>query len=125
MKPARFLLLATATGLLFNASCSSDASTQGPLGEGIPVSGPANTHCNNTTPVAVDPEACMTPQVVGEGGAPADMGASGTAGSDCNATHDAEYGETLYNSEGDDDDCKYHVAWTATQIHLNEDFTIT
>jgi hypothetical protein len=26
------------------------------------------------------------------------------------------YGDTMYNAEGDDDDCKYHVAWTATPI---------
>jgi hypothetical protein len=26
------------------------------------------------------------------------------------------YGSTIYGSEGDDDDCKYHVAWSATPI---------
>ena len=27
----------------------------------------------------------------------------------------SDYGETLFNAEGDDDDCKYHVKWTATR----------
>ena len=26
------------------------------------------------------------------------------------------YGDTLYNAEGDDDDCKYHLRWTATPV---------
>ena len=27
-----------------------------------------------------------------------------------------DYGATMFNAEGDDDDCKYHVKWTATPI---------
>ena len=31
-----------------------------------------------------------------------------------------DYGETLFNAEGDDDDCKYHVTWTATAIRAGQ-----
>lgn len=37
-----------------------------------------------------------------------------------------EYGATMYNSEGDDDACKYHVAWTSPAIVENHaaNFTV-
>jgi hypothetical protein len=37
----------------------------------------------------------------------------------------ADFGATLNGSEGDDDDCKYHVKWTATCIAKNTDVTVT
>ncbi|MEI9949383.1 MAG: hypothetical protein WDO74_10470 [Pseudomonadota bacterium] len=64
----------------------------------------------------------------GEGGAAGeDEQADGAGGSDCNQTRDSEYGDTLPNSEGDDDDCKYHVSWTSTPIRgtRNVTFTVT
>jgi hypothetical protein len=38
-------------------------------------------------------------------------------------TDSAEYGDTMYNNEGDDDDCKYHLTWSSTSIC--EDSNIT
>jgi hypothetical protein len=37
------------------------------------------------------------------------------------------YGATMYNSAGDDDDCKYYISWTANPIKENADtyFTVT
>jgi hypothetical protein len=40
-------------------------------------------------------------------------------------TPDPDYGDTLYNQEGDDDDCKYHVKWTSTEVFENTDVTFT
>jgi hypothetical protein len=39
----------------------------------------------------------------------------------------SDYGETLFNAEGDDDDCKYHVKWTASAIRKSENvsFNVT
>ena len=37
----------------------------------------------------------------------------------------SEFGETLYGSEGDDDDCKYHVKFTASCVEKNKDVTFT
>ena len=127
MKPAQVLLLAAAAGFLLNASCSSDSTSDANAGAvGGPVTGASDDHCANQSPVAVDPAACMTPEAsAGAGGAPADSSDTGSAGSDCNATHDADYGDTLYGNEGDDDDCKYHASWTSTPIRLNQDVTFT
>jgi hypothetical protein len=56
---------------------------------------------------------------------PADAGIpEPMAMSDEDAGADAsEYGPTLYGSEADDDDCKYHVKWTASCIEQNKDVT--
>jgi hypothetical protein len=50
--------------------------------------------------------------------------------STCNLPADAgttDYGATLYNSAGDDDDCKYHVSFTETAVRRNQhvNFTVT
>ena len=44
------------------------------------------------------------------------------AGSGAGAT---DYGDTLNNAEGDDDDCKYHVSFTETPICENTNVTVT
>ena len=130
MKPIRIALLGAALPLLFNFGCSSsdDSSSANTGPAGGPVSGAVDSHCGSTV-VTVDPSTCSGD--TGEGGA-ADVGDGASAGgasaggaTDCNQTHDAEYGDTLYGSEGDDDDCKYHAAWTSTPIRLNEDVTLT
>jgi hypothetical protein len=36
-----------------------------------------------------------------------------------------EMNEVRYNAEADDDDCKYHVKWTSTDITENKDVTFT
>ena len=131
MKPAKILMLAAASGLLLSASCSSDKPSDSPDANPGPagglVMGDTDTHCGMQTPVVVDPAACTTPEAsAGAGGAPADSGSRSQAGAaDCNAEHDAMYGETLYGDTGDDDDCKYEAHWTSTPIRLNEDVTFT
>jgi hypothetical protein len=35
----------------------------------------------------------------------------------------SEYGDTLFNTEGDDDDCKYHLVWSSTAVCENADVT--
>jgi hypothetical protein len=124
------LFLSALNGLLCSTSCGSDSPTATPGAAGAsavggPVAGPADTHCAGQTPVTVDPAACTTPEGESEGGAPSHEPAGGEGGSDCNQTHDDEYGPTLPNSEGDDDDCKYHASWTSTPIRLNQDVTVT
>ena len=119
MKLRHFFALALTSGLLVNAGCSSDddKTPTGPLGG--PVTGTADAHCTSGTPVEVVADACTVP-----GGEKAQGGAPG-APADCNETHDDEYGETQFNSEADDDDCKYHVSWTSTPIRLDQDVTVT
>ena len=103
-----FILAAVPAVALIAGGCSSSPS--GPTGG--PVMGDLDTHCKDAdggvmaTPIGI----CMP---------------VGTGNPDGGAV--SEYGPTLYNAEGDDDDCKYHVKWTATPIRENTDvaFTVT
>jgi hypothetical protein len=125
MKLLPLLLLASVSSMLLNAGCSASDTPSPPSALGGPVPGPDDSHCAGQPVVDVDPAACHgdTPEE-GEGGASGEgEEAGGAGGSDCNQTHDAEYGDTLPNSEGDDDDCKYHVSWTSTPIRRNQDVT--
>jgi hypothetical protein len=72
------------------------------------VSGAADDHCG-TTVLTVDPNICST--------------AVNTQPSDDAGADTSEYGDTMFNAEGDDDDCKYHVTWTSTAICENANVT--
>jgi hypothetical protein len=58
--------------------------------------------------------------------AAADDAASGDASADGGADNGG-FGPTMFNAEADDDDCKYHVKWSATPICTGGDvfFTVT
>ncbi len=79
------------------------------------VSGMTNDHCNadgGDPVIVVDPAACHA-----EAGPPdPDAGPPKPL-----------YGKTLFNSEADDDDCKYRVQWSSTPIcrDANVTFTVT
>ncbi|SRR6266540_196074 len=94
-------LLVTTFASMFALGCSSGPS--GPAGG--PVTGALDVHCKDGDggQIAEAIGACMAPG----GGGTANAG-SGSGG--------AEYGETLFNAEGDDDECKYHVTWTSTPV---------
>ena len=101
---ARGHLLAAALilALLAGAGCANDPAKLCAAPGGA-VSGAPDTHCG-TKVVVVDPNACD---------------ATGVAA--------REYGDTLFNAVGIDDDCKYNVAWTATAVCSDTDiyFTLT
>jgi hypothetical protein len=128
-------------GSLAAPGCGSSSS--GPTGG--PVAGALDTHCKNAdgTQKVQEIGMCMS-----EGAAPtaadADVDSSSTdsadsgeeAGADASEGTDAtdneagegggsDYGETLYNSEGDDDDCKYHVKFTVTTVRKGDSATFT
>jgi hypothetical protein len=121
------------------ASCSSSGSN-GPAAAsskvGGALAGPEDTHCDNEPAGVSDPAVCLNSDLGnlqgsagGAGGtagdsAPADSGGAAGA-SDCALTHDAQYGETLYNAAGHDDDCKYRVSWVSTPIRKGENVTFT
>jgi len=113
------LLFAVSLAALFDVACSSDTGQTGPTGG--PVTGALDTHCKDADGgvIATVVGACMT------GSEPADAAAPDP---DAGAPT-SDYGETLFNAEGDDDDCKYHVQWTATAIraktNVSFDLTLT
>lgn len=78
--------------------------------------GAADAHCGGASGTPVQPinaASChATPDMAGP---QPDM--AGSSGSD--------YGDTLYNAEGDDDDCKYHVKFTVTPVRKSSQVTFT
>jgi hypothetical protein len=85
---------------LFAAGCGS--SSDGPVGG--PVPGALDDHCSGVPVVVVNPASCTaTPPVGGDTAEPA----------------------VLYNAEGNDDDCKYHVSFSSTPVRLNQNVTFT
>lgn len=132
----RFVLVTSAA--LVAAACSSDpavgASDAGASDDashpeaaacsspGAAVNGPPDTHCTDDGGMIVqttDPASCRPD------GATAhqhDAGASDGGGHDSGGP---DYGPTLYGQQGDEDDCKYHLTWTATRICQDQDVTFT
>jgi hypothetical protein len=100
-----FAMGALATGVAM-LSCSS--SDSGPTGG--PVSGPADTHCD-----------------LPDGGLQAQVTHLSTCNLPVQDAGPTVYGVTNYNSAANDDDCKYHVAFTATPVRekANVTFTVT
>jgi hypothetical protein len=97
--------MAVPATVLFAGACSSSGGATGG-----PVMGALDTHCQDADGgvVAVVIGTCQP----ATGGNP-DGGAV------------VEIGEPRFNAESDDDDCKYHVKWTATAIRENTDVTFT
>jgi hypothetical protein len=109
-----FTFAVPAVALVSALACSSSTTGTNPQTDastaGV-VAGPADTHCTST--VKVDPATCnVVPDASADTDGGMDMGVS-------------DYGETLYNSEGDDDDCKYHVKWSAASVAEKADVTFT
>ena len=77
---------------------------------GGPVQGSPDNHCigadGGVTSVQVSQASCNVP--------PPDGGAK-----------PADYGPALDGNSGDEDDCKYHVSWTATPICENDGVVFT
>jgi hypothetical protein len=103
-------IIATVNLLACSSSSSSPINAASCSNPGGAVAGPADSHCGSTV-LIVEPNICattVTPQ-------PSDDAGAGTT----------EYGDTLFNSEGEDDDCKYHVSWTSTAICENANVTFS
>ncbi len=98
-------------------ACSSSSSTgsvsQGADGVTKCSDGTAScdTHCGSKVQ-PVDPAVCHDPETGDDG--------DSDAGVDTSAS---DFGATMYGSEGDDDDCKYHVKWSATGVGENQNVT--
>lgn len=128
------LALILAGAMLTSAGCGS--SNSGPTtSTKAAVSGPSDMHCTmNGMAIKQAIGMCMTANggaltaadaaesdatadaSSGEDGAAEDAGGSGDDGAGGGGS---DYGPTLYNAEGDDDDCKYHVTWTSTDVKEN------
>jgi hypothetical protein len=110
----RFLILVGSMLLLEGgAGCKSSSATDGGTCSGKaggPVGGDKDTHCIDSSGKAVK-QATSQSQC--------HLPAGATAPSDDGGL--AEEAPVLSGSEGDDDDCKYHLKWTASCVEENKD----
>lgn len=114
-------VLRTAGGLLLGGfllagtGCQSSPDPSGPVGG--PVVGALDVHCQDANgPIvqAVNASSCK-PMFDMAGGGMADMGEGEVS----------EYGETQYNAEGNDDDCKYRVKFNVSSARKGDRATFT
>ena len=107
---ARCLAAAAALATLVGLGCSSSSTSASPDGGLGFVAGPQDDHCSVPVPMTqvVNPASCNPPPTSPDAGAADDDG-----GAD-DGPAAPEFGDTMYNAEGDDDDCKYHVKASVT-----------
>ena len=132
------LLMLLAAGSGCSSGDSAGASGSGASGGGAdaalcsapggPIVGTVNARCvSDGGPVAqaTDVASCHVAPTPDAGlpDANTEAGDAGEAG-DAEPTA-SEYGDTLFNAEGDDDQCKYHVSFTSTPICKNADVSLT
>ena len=92
---------------------------------GAPATGPADDHCKGVTPQEVSGSACGVTTELDAGGGDAAAVDAGTPTSGPCGENGPDYGATMYGTEGDDDDCKYHVSYTATPLCENDGIYFT
>ncbi len=102
-------------GYLLVQGCGSDHPS-GPAGGAV--TGAADTHC-------VAPDGGLISQSTSAAGCTEKPPDAAVGAPD--ADENGDFGASLFNQSGNDDDCKYHYAWTATPIYENYDvhFTLT
>ncbi len=101
--------------LAAGAGCQDSGTGTGPTGG--PVMGPMDTHCQGTvgTPIV---------QVTNQGDCHPTLDLAGPQ-PDMAGSGGSQYGDTLYNAEGNDDDCKYHVKFTVSAVRQSTPVTFT
>jgi len=116
---AALLLTTSAVVLACSSSTSSTPSGGGTQSTAAAVAGAADTHCAGRPVVVADPAACHPADAGGGHDHDHDAGVAADSG----APAGNEYGATLFGSEGEDDECKYHVKWTSTPVTIDSDVT--
>ena len=82
---------------------------------GGPVVGAADTHCAGGPDGGLMTQTTSIPSCfVNDGGTP-----------DPDASTGPQYGDTMFGTVGNDDDCKYHLVWSSTPITQNHNVTFT
>jgi hypothetical protein len=115
LEPGCFVTSGTYTPPSTSATCPTPGS---------PAKGNADTHCDGVKPTAVSASSCGVMALRDAGGASdsgGDAGASeaGPPPGRC-GENGGSYGMTMFGTEADDDDCKYHVSYEATPLCEND-----
>lgn len=106
---ARLAVPAVLSLLVLSACSGGSSSGSGPTGG--PATGPLDAHC-------AAPDGGVAAQVTSPASCHPDGGMPAMDGG-------AAYGDTRFNAAGYDDDCKYHLSWTASPIRKDTDVTFT
>lgn len=101
--------------LVLGAGCGSSSSNV-PSSTAAAVQGEADTHCGTgATEIKTEIGMCVT-EGEGDAGEPADGGDAAAPDDGGTGGGASDFGDTEFNAEGDDDDCKYHVSWKSTEV---------
>ncbi|MDB4934296.1 MAG: hypothetical protein JWP87_1268 [Labilithrix sp.] len=114
--------VATCALVVACSSSKTDSTTTPSTSTAAAVAGPQNTRCNGKPVVVASAAKCHDESAADAGHTHDEPDA---AEADAGAPAGDEYGETIYNSEGDDDECKYHVKWESTPVAVNTDVTFS
>jgi hypothetical protein len=108
----RVAVVAGLAGILVAAGCGSSSSPP-VFGSSGAVPGVPDMHCTGVAPIVVQADSCHPPATdAGSGEPDVDGGAT------------PEFGDTIYNSSGADDDCKYSLSFTdSPAVKVNEPMT--
>lgn len=125
-----FVLITALAGASLTGGCSS--SSQPTTNALAAVPGPPDTHCTDNNGVEIKQAIGICQMDDGGASSAADGGNTVTTSADGGAADSgaadggddggamtSQFGATMYNAEGDDDDCKYHVKWTSTAVKEN------
>ncbi|MEA2749814.1 MAG: hypothetical protein QOI41_3957 [Myxococcales bacterium] len=102
-----------------SSTSSTPAPTPASFSTAAAVTGAADTHCAGKL-TEVSQAACHATPAAEDAGTADDAGHTDT---DSGAPAAVDYGPTQNGSEGEDDDCKYHVKWQSTAVTQNSDVT--
>ena len=108
--------IAGAAALAAGCSSSTTSAPNLSFSTAAAVAGSDN-HCAGKL-VTVDSSVCHVVASEDAGDAQGDAG-----NADGGAADTPDYGPTMTGTEGDDDDCKYHVKWQSTAVSENADVT--
>jgi hypothetical protein len=104
------VLIAIPLAAVVGVRCGGDSGPTGPIGG--PVCGALDVHC-------ADADGGVTATAVGL----CETGAAPDAGTPDAGAPISDYGETMFNAEANDDDCKYRVSWTSTPVRKDANVT--
>jgi hypothetical protein len=122
MKKAHLSILAAAAGALAACTSSTNPPPTPSFSTSAAVTGAQDSHCNgkpaqDTSQASCHPDAAAPVEDAAAGDAATPDAGGGDAGAD------NPYRDTMFDSEGDDDDCKYHVKWASTAVAQSTDAT--
>jgi hypothetical protein len=104
--------------MLALAPACGSSSPSGPVGGAV--AGPADEHCTvNGMLTKTKVGMCMAPGPTDGGTEEEDDGGDG------GGAPTSDFGETLFNDSGYDDECKYQVSFTSTPIRKDANVTFT